>query len=71
MWWLEILPSVAIIGVALSVPQQAAYYISKWQFGNPMRRYMETEWDINMNERDGNINGASWIRSGLETIPDK
>ncbi|XP_076648675.1 NADH dehydrogenase [ubiquinone] 1 alpha subcomplex subunit 1-like [Halictus rubicundus] len=70
MWWFEILPSVAIIAVASAVPQHLAYYAAKWQFGIPMRRYMESDWDLNMNERDTNINGVPWKRAGLETIPD-
>ncbi|XP_078047541.1 uncharacterized protein LOC144475452 [Augochlora pura] len=71
MWWMEILPSVAIMTAMVAIPQQAAYYVSQWVFGVPMRRRMETDYDLMMNLRDTNLNGRPWIRGGLEKIPNK
>uniref|UniRef100_A0A1A9X3J5 NADH dehydrogenase [ubiquinone] 1 alpha subcomplex subunit 1 n=1 Tax=Glossina brevipalpis TaxID=37001 RepID=A0A1A9X3J5_9MUSC len=69
--WFEILPSAAIITVALAIPIHATYGIHKLVLGNPYRRNMDERFDRVLYLRDRRLNNDPYIQNGLEKIPDK
>ncbi|XP_055840086.1 uncharacterized protein LOC129907759 [Episyrphus balteatus] len=69
--WFEIIPSAAIITIALSIPGYAMYGIHKLTLGNAYRRNMDERFDRVMYQRDRRIMDNPYIMSGLESIPDK
>ncbi|XP_055380116.1 uncharacterized protein LOC129611165 [Condylostylus longicornis] len=69
--WFEILPSAAIITVALSIPTFALYGINKLVLGNGYRRNMDERFARVMYQRDVRLTVNPYIQNGLEAIPDK
>ncbi|KAL9875425.1 uncharacterized protein LOC119641126 isoform X2 [Glossina fuscipes] len=69
--WFEILPSAAIITVALAIPIYATYGLHKLVLGNPYRRNMDERFDRVMYLRDRRLTYNPYILNGLEKIPDK
>lgn len=68
--WFEILPSFAIITVAMAVPHGAAYVINKLVNDNFFRRRLGTYDGELQYLRDVRISGDAYKAVGLENIPD-
>ncbi|XP_037562396.1 NADH dehydrogenase [ubiquinone] 1 alpha subcomplex subunit 1-like [Dermacentor silvarum] len=69
--WFEILPSVAIIGVLMSIPNLTVKPISWLYDGKPYRRVL---CDVRSREdamRDERLSGHIYTTIGLEGIPDE
>ncbi|XP_030558603.1 uncharacterized protein LOC115761113 isoform X1 [Drosophila novamexicana] len=69
--WFEIIPSAAIITVALSVPIYAMYGLQKLTLGNAYRRNMDERFDRVMYQRDFRLTNNPYIMNGLEEIEDE
>ncbi|XP_034476868.1 uncharacterized protein LOC117783536 [Drosophila innubila] len=69
--WFEILPSAAIITVALSVPIYAMYGLQKLTLGNAYRRNMDDRFSRVMYQRDYRLTDNPYIMNGLHAIPDE
>ncbi|PSN55099.1 NADH dehydrogenase [ubiquinone] 1 alpha subcomplex subunit 1 [Blattella germanica] len=69
--WYEIIPSFAIITVALSVPGVLNYFGHKLVFGNPYLRDKTFRFERYMYQRDGRLTGNPYKANGLEAIPDE
>ncbi|KAL9875424.1 uncharacterized protein LOC119641126 isoform X1 [Glossina fuscipes] len=59
--WFEILPSAAIITVALAIPIYATYGLHKLVLGNPYRRNMDERFDRVMYLRDRRLTYNPYI----------
>ncbi|KAL3187997.1 hypothetical protein MRX96_024344 [Rhipicephalus microplus] len=69
--WYEIIPSVAIIGVLMSVPNLTCKPLS-WLFdGKPYRRILHNVRDREDCMRDERLSGSIYKTIGLEGIPDE
>ncbi|XP_015511544.1 NADH dehydrogenase [ubiquinone] 1 alpha subcomplex subunit 1 [Neodiprion pinetum] len=69
--WYEILPSYAIMTVAMAIPGYAMYFMNKAVLGNPYKREMRYRWDRHLYMRDGRLtDGRPYEAPGLEAIPD-
>lgn len=68
--WFEILPSLAIIGVAMAVPHGAAYVMNYLVNGNMYRRSLVTLDEKRQYMRDIRLSGNAYVLKGLENIPD-
>ncbi|TDG44375.1 hypothetical protein AWZ03_009178 [Drosophila navojoa] len=69
--WFEILPSAAIITVALSVPIYAMYGLQKLTLGNAYRRNMDERFDRVMYQRDFRLTNNPYIMNGLKEIQEE
>ncbi|CRK95490.1 CLUMA_CG008959, isoform A [Clunio marinus] len=69
--WFEVIPSFAIITVALAIPSYATYHIHKLWIGNAYRRNTDQPWERFAYRRDMRINGNVYKGQGLESIPDE
>ncbi|KAJ9587778.1 hypothetical protein L9F63_018804 [Diploptera punctata] len=69
--WYEIVPSFAIITVALAIPGLCNYFGHQLAFGNPYLRDKTERWDRYMYQRDIRLTGNAYKCNGLESIPDE
>ncbi|KAJ8911408.1 hypothetical protein NQ315_011375 [Exocentrus adspersus] len=68
--WFEILPSVAIITIAVGFPHGAAYILNYLIVGNCYRRLLDST-ELRMQYlRDRRLTGDPYKVSGLESLPD-
>ncbi|XP_013104756.1 uncharacterized protein LOC106085194 [Stomoxys calcitrans] len=68
--WFEVLPSAAIITVALSIPTYAMYGLHKLVLGNAYRRNLDERFDRVMYLRDRRLTDNPYKMNGLEHIPE-
>ncbi|XP_023726600.1 NADH dehydrogenase [ubiquinone] 1 alpha subcomplex subunit 1 [Cryptotermes secundus] len=69
--WFEIIPSFAIITVALAVPGVVKYFGHQLIFGNANIRDKTNRWERYMYQRDERLTGDPYKANGLEAIPDE
>ncbi|XP_037050798.1 uncharacterized protein LOC119084822 [Bradysia coprophila] len=69
--WFEIIPSFAIVSLALAAPGYAIYGLHKLALGNPYRRGMEERHNRMDYQRDRRLTANPYIQNGLEVIPDE
>nr|BAN20403.1 unkown protein [Riptortus pedestris] len=70
--WYEILPSMAILSVVVTIPPVFNYVFQKLiQKGNPYRRDIySSAFNLKNFQRDKVLTGNPYIQKGLESIPD-
>ncbi|XP_055319970.1 uncharacterized protein LOC129577261 [Sitodiplosis mosellana] len=68
--WYECIPSMAIITVALSMGNVAAYTVNKLYQGNAYNRIADEGWDRFLTRRDRALTGDEYKVNGLEVIAD-
>ncbi|KAK4878125.1 hypothetical protein RN001_010631 [Aquatica leii] len=69
--WYEIIPTAAIIYVALSFPHYSAYVINKVVVGNMFRRSLYEKKERLSYLRDTRLSGNPYKVVSLEQIPDE
>ncbi|OQR76076.1 hypothetical protein BIW11_08003 [Tropilaelaps mercedesae] len=68
--WYEIIPSVAIVLTAMSLPVLAESYLNRFMNGKPYLRDIQTPRAVEYVLRDIRLSGDPYKDIGLEGIPD-